>query len=229
MASEMLKVLVAEDEPTMLNLIAEHVRRLGLSVLEAPDGDVAWTLAREHVPDLVILDVMMPGLSGWDVCKRLRSPAEGDRFKSTGVIMLTGIGESLNAITSPLFGADASLDKPFQFDELDATIRAILARYGKNPPAEGSAAAAPKKAARRVASRSTKRASVARKTAAPARKKAAKPAKKAGKTAKKATKKSALPRASAKKAARKAAKKNAAKKGAKKGAAKNSAAKHGRK
>src|SRR5580700_8094563 len=101
-----LKVLIAEDEPAMLSLLCRHMRALGLSVVEASDGDAAWQKAQLHHPDLVLLDVMMPGMSGWEVCKRIKSPNADAAFKATGVIMLTGIGENLNDITSPLFAAD---------------------------------------------------------------------------------------------------------------------------
>lgn len=130
MAPNAIKVLVAEDEPTMLALLASHVRHLGFSVIEASEGDVAWQLLEEQGPDLVILDVMMPGMSGWDICKRLKSHTVGP-LSQTGVIMLTGIGETLNDATSELFGADAWLNKPFEFVDLDRTIYATLASYGK--------------------------------------------------------------------------------------------------
>lgn len=131
------RVLVAEDEPAMLSLVARHLRNMGFSVIEASEGDVAWELAREQLPDLVILDVMMPGMSGWEICKRLKSDtSDGRPFARTGVIMLTGIGENLNEMTSPLFAADAWLNKPFDFAELDARVRETLARYEKPLPAQ---------------------------------------------------------------------------------------------
>ena len=108
-------VLVADDEPTMLELVARHLRSIAkpkLEVLEASDGDEAWRLARERLPDLVVLDVMMPGMSGWEVCRKIRQDAA---LAHTGVLMLTGIGESLIETTSPLFGADEYIDKPFDF------------------------------------------------------------------------------------------------------------------
>jgi DNA-binding response OmpR family regulator len=138
-------ILVAEDEPAMLSLVARHLGNQGYRVLEAPDGAVAWELAQEHTPDLVVLDVMMPEMSGWDVCRKIKSHAAGGPFERTGVIMLTGIGESLNELTSPLFQADEHLDKPFDFADLDKAIRATLARYGKSVPTPPgpSAVAAP--------------------------------------------------------------------------------------
>src|SRR5215471_3811593 len=118
-------VLVADDEPSTLALVASHVRSRGYKVLEASDGDQAWQLAHEHLPDLVILDVMMPGMSGWEVCRKIR---EAVSLAHTGVIMLTGIGENLNEMTSPLYGADAYLDKPFDFGDLDEAIETTLSR-----------------------------------------------------------------------------------------------------
>src|SRR6187549_3224566 len=118
-------VLVADDEPSTLAMVSSHLRSKGYSVLEASDGDQAWQLAHEHLPDLVVLDVMMPGMSGWEVCKKIR---ESVSLAHTGVVMLTGIGESLNELTSPLYGADAYIDKPFEFAELEARIRETLER-----------------------------------------------------------------------------------------------------
>ena len=118
-------VLVADDEPSTLALLGRHLRSKNYTVLEANDGDQAWELAHEHLPHLVILDVMMPGMSGWEVCRKIR---EDVSLAHTGVIMLTGIGETLNEMTSPLYGADAYLDKPFEFSELDRRIAETLER-----------------------------------------------------------------------------------------------------
>ena len=205
----------------MLSLVTRHLKSLGLSVIEAGEGDVAWELAQQHHPDLVLLDVMMPGMSGWEVCKRLKGPASEGKFSSTGVIMLTGIGENLNDMTSPLFAADAWLNKPFEFTDLDEKIAETLARYGKSLPGHSEHAAAPAQAPARPAAAkkavAKKAAAPAKKAAAPAKKPAAKPAaKKAAAPAKKAAapaKKAAAP--AAKPAAKKAAapaKKAAAKK-----------------
>src|SRR6187431_2401215 len=118
-------VLVADDEPSMVAMLSSHLRSKGFSVLEASDGDQAWELAHEHLPNLVLLDVMMPGMSGWEVCRKIR---EAVSLAHTGVIMLTGIGENLNEMTSPLYGADAYLDKPFEFSDLDEKISETLDR-----------------------------------------------------------------------------------------------------
>jgi len=71
----------------------------------------------------VVLDVMMPGMSGWEVCRSIRDDAT---LGHTRVIMLTGIGERLNEMTSPLYGADAFIDKPFEFEDLDAKVDAVI-------------------------------------------------------------------------------------------------------
>src|SRR5690606_2857444 len=116
-------VLVADDEPSTLALVTAHVRSKGFKVIEASDGEMAWQLAHQHLPHLVILDVMMPGMSGWEVCRKIR---ESLPLAHTGVIMLTGIGENLHEMTSPLYGADAHLDKPFEFSDLDDVIDETL-------------------------------------------------------------------------------------------------------
>jgi DNA-binding response OmpR family regulator len=92
-------------------------------VLEASDSDEAMTLILEHRPKLLVLDVMMPGQSGWEVCRSVR---ESEALKDTRVLMLTGIGERLNEMTSPLYGADAYLDKPFEIETLDRKVRELL-------------------------------------------------------------------------------------------------------
>ncbi|XXX73680.1 response regulator [Sorangium sp. So ce134] len=239
------RVLVAEDEPAMLSLVARHLRNLGFSVIEASEGDAAWDLAREHQPDLVILDVMMPGMSGWEICKRLKSDtSDGRPFASTGVIMLTGIGENLNEMTSPLFAADAWLNKPFDFADLDARVRETLARYAKplpetnggnkgQPSAAGEEREAPVSRAQEPSSgaRATGAKRSAANGAATSRAAAKKPAAKKTAAKKPAAKKPAAKKTAAKKpaakkaAAKPAAKKAAAKKAAAKPAAKKTAAK----
>ena len=122
-------ILIADDDPEMRELLAIRLRTLKCKLIEATDGDEAWNAAKKNVPDLVILDVMMPGLSGWEVCRKIREDAS---LNHTGVIMLTGIGERLNEMTSPLYGADEHVDKPFDFAELDFKIKKVISsRRGK--------------------------------------------------------------------------------------------------
>jgi DNA-binding response OmpR family regulator len=116
-------VLIADDDLEILNLTRSLLRRRGFEVIEASDGDEAIRQVLENRPDLVILDVMMPGQSGWEVCRSIR---ETDSLKNTGVIMLTGVGQRMNEMTSPLYGADGHLDKPFEFEVLDDLITQVL-------------------------------------------------------------------------------------------------------
>jgi DNA-binding response OmpR family regulator len=118
-------VLVADDDAQLLGLVARRLKGMGYQVVEAMDGDKAWSAAQKCRPDLVVLDVMMPGMSGWEVCRRIR---ESEDLSDTRVIMLTGIGARLNEMTSPLYGADDYLDKPFDFDAFDRKVRTVLGR-----------------------------------------------------------------------------------------------------
>ena len=209
-------VLVADDEPSMLELVARHLKTMEdpkLEVIEASDGEAAWRLAREHLPDLVVLDVMMPGMSGWEVCRKIR---EDVALAHTGVVMLTGIGENLNMMTSPLYGADAYIDKPFEFEELDEKVKTALEsraaqREGISRPVMngvgGAAKAAPKKAAaKKAAKKVAPVAKAAPKAPAAPAKPAKAPAKAAAKPAKAAAKPAAKPAKKAVKLAKAAAK-----------------------
>jgi len=119
----------------MSSLASQHVRIIGLFAMaslwpESAPGQPTMTqeealrLARREKPNVVVLDVMMPGMSGWEVCRAIR---EDESLGDTGVIMLTGIGERLNEMTSPLYGADGFLDKPFELEDLADKVREILA------------------------------------------------------------------------------------------------------
>jgi len=215
MSEDNLLVLVADDEPSMREMVADHLRQLDepkLDVIVAENGEQALSIARERLPDLVVLDVMMPEMSGWEVCKRIR---EDISLAHTAVLMLTGIGEKVNELTSPLYGADAHIDKPFEFEDLDVKVRETLAARSSqrgeiphtNGTTGGAAAAGPGPAKAKAKAK-----------AAP-KKKAAAPKKKAAKKAKAAPKKAAKKKAAPKKTAKKkaTAKKKPAKKAKKKG------------
>jgi DNA-binding response OmpR family regulator len=154
-------VLVADDEPGMLALVTQHIKTLGYPVAEASDGELAWAIAQTQLPDLVILDVMMPSMSGWEVCRKIR---ENVALAHTAVIMLTGIGENLNQLTSPLYGADAYIDKPFDFSELDQKVRAVLAkRAGQRDGLPGLARTEPEAKTATEPGRAAKKAKKAKK------------------------------------------------------------------
>lgn len=126
-AAKKARILIADDDPELLTMLSLRYAKHGYQVYEAADGLQAVERARKEHPDLIILDVMMPGKNGWEVAKELRhDPAT----KGIGILMLTAIGEKVNELTSPLYGADDYLDKPFIFGELDKKIKAILAKHG---------------------------------------------------------------------------------------------------
>ena len=116
-------VLVADDDPEILTLLGLRLKQRGYEVFEAIDGEKALEEARERVPDLVILDVMMPQKNGWEVARELK---HDEKTKGIGIIVLTAIGEKMNEITSPLYGADAHIDKPFEFERLERVIGGLL-------------------------------------------------------------------------------------------------------
>jgi DNA-binding response OmpR family regulator len=123
-------ILIADDDPEILTMLGIRLSKKGYQVLEAVDGNQTINLARKHHPDLVLLDVMMPGKNGWEVAKELRSD---EQFGNLGIVMLTAIGEKVNEMTSPLYGADAYVDKPFDFSELEEKIKIVLAeRAGRS-------------------------------------------------------------------------------------------------
>lgn len=118
-------ILVVDDTPEILALVETRLRRRGFDVVTAADGDAALVAARARTPDLVVLDIMMPKRNGWEVARALkRDPTT----QSTKIVVLTAIGQQINQITSPLYGADAYLDKPFDFDDLERIIDELLAR-----------------------------------------------------------------------------------------------------
>lgn len=116
-------VLVADDDPDLRSLVRLHLEMMELPVIEANNGeDALETILVEH-PNLVVLDVMMPGLTGWEILRYLRSKSDFDDVK---VLMLTGIGETLNELSSPMYGANDYLDKPFKAQELASKVKALL-------------------------------------------------------------------------------------------------------
>jgi DNA-binding response OmpR family regulator len=120
-----LCILVADDDPEILSLLSVRLKDKGYRVLEASDGVQTLQQARDNRPDLIVLDVMMPGKNGWEVAKELRHDPE---TRDIGIVVLTALGENINEMTSPIYGADAFLDKPFEFATLEAKIRDTLAR-----------------------------------------------------------------------------------------------------
>ena len=124
--------LVVDDEQRLCDLVRGYLEREGFSVLTATDGLAALDLARQHAPDVVVLDLMLPGLDGLEVCRRLRT------FSDAYVIMLTAKAEEIDRIVGLEVGADDYLTKPFSPRELIARVRAMLRR-----PRQGGAESPP--------------------------------------------------------------------------------------
>lgn len=116
-------ILVVDDDPEILGMVSLRLGKRGYRVISAGDGQSAIDQARAEHPELIVLDVMLPGVSGWEVAKTLRDDPATESIK---IVMLTAIGAQLNDMTSPLYGADAHLDKPFEFVALEGTIARLL-------------------------------------------------------------------------------------------------------
>lgn len=119
------KILIVEDEEPLTLLLRYNLEAEGFAVVTVARGDEAETSLREGVPDLVLLDWMLPGISGIELCRRLRSRPETERLP---VIMLTARGEENERIRGLSTGADDYVVKPFSVPELMARIKAILRR-----------------------------------------------------------------------------------------------------
>jgi len=127
----MPKILIVEDEPSMVAGLRDNFEFEGYSVITAPDGVAGLERALSEAPDLVILDVMMPRMSGLDVCKQLKS-----KRPSTPIIMLTARGQEVDKVVGLELGADDYVTKPFSIRELLARVKAVLRRSG-NAPKQG--------------------------------------------------------------------------------------------
>jgi len=119
----MKTILVVDDDPEIVTMLSLRLGKRGYRVISATDGNAAVASAQRERPDLVVLDVMMPGKTGWEVARNLRHDPVTEQVK---IVMLTAIGEQVNEMTSPLYGADAHIDKPFEFDYLEKTIQDLL-------------------------------------------------------------------------------------------------------
>ncbi|HEX8108570.1 MAG TPA: response regulator [Kofleriaceae bacterium] len=116
-------ILVVDDDPEIVTMLTTRLGHRDYKVSSAGDGHRALELARREKPDLVLLDVMMPGKSGWEVARALKQDPVTQGIK---IVMVTAIGEQVNEITSPLYGADAHVDKPFEFERLERVIGGLL-------------------------------------------------------------------------------------------------------
>jgi DNA-binding response OmpR family regulator len=127
----MPRILVVDDEPEIVRGLEDNLRYEGYQTFSATDGEQALALAAREAPDLIVLDLMMPRLSGWDVCRALRA-----RGIDVPIIMLTARGEEADRVRGLELGADDYIAKPFSLRELLARVRAVLRRPGPRQKVE---------------------------------------------------------------------------------------------
>lgn len=130
------KILVVDDEEDILELVKFNLSREGYQVSCALSGEEALTAFRSEVPDLVVLDLMLPGIDGLEVAKRIKGDA---KTKDAAIVMLTAKGEEADIVTGLELGADDYVTKPFSPRVLVARVRAALRKRGKTGTQEDSA------------------------------------------------------------------------------------------
>lgn len=116
------KILVVDDEKKIVEILKAYLEKEGFLVIVAYDGKVALDMVKKELPDLVILDIMLPEISGWDVCRELRKDT------NTPVIMLTALDDTTDKIVGLELGADDYVTKPFDPKEVISRVRAVLRR-----------------------------------------------------------------------------------------------------
>src|SRR5512134_37572 len=116
------RILVVDDEPAVTDLLAYNLRKAHYDVLTAADGRTALQLAKDSKPDLILLDLMIPQIDGFDVCRELRKSSH------VPIIMITARGEEIDRVVGLEIGADDYVTKPFSVRELMARVKAVLRR-----------------------------------------------------------------------------------------------------
>jgi two-component system phosphate regulon response regulator PhoB len=127
------KILIVEDEPSLVEVLSYNLQREGYEVAVAKEGREGLRKAQTHLPDLVILDLMLPGLSGLDICRELRA---SPRTAGVSILMLTAKGEESDQIVGFAVGADDYVTKPFSVKVLLQRIKVLL-RRATNPEPQG--------------------------------------------------------------------------------------------
>ena len=130
-----LKILIADDEPDVVDLVAANLRVAGFEVIRAQDGPSALAAVRKELPSLLVLDLMLPGMSGLEVCRVLKADVA---TAAIPIIMLTAKAEEVDRIVGLELGADDYVTKPFSPRELVLRVKSVLRRNGKGDvPADG--------------------------------------------------------------------------------------------
>ena len=131
----MSRILIVDDEPNLRHTVGYNLRREGYEVVQVPDGETALTAAQSQPPDLVVLDLMLPGIDGLEVCRRLRQGS------AVPILMLTARDTEIDRVVGLEVGADDYLAKPFSMRELMARVKAILRRADLDRAAQQPVAA----------------------------------------------------------------------------------------
>jgi two-component system phosphate regulon response regulator PhoB len=126
--STMSKILIVEDDPDIRELLRFNLEKAGYNLFLAEDGEKALTQARKHSPDIILLDLMLPGVDGLEVCRTLKQDPELQRIP---VMMVTAKGEEMDRVVGLELGADDYVVKPFSLREVVLRIRKILDRREK--------------------------------------------------------------------------------------------------
>jgi phosphate regulon transcriptional regulator PhoB len=126
-------ILIVDDEKDIVELVAYNLSREGYQIAKAYDGHQAMQYIRENQPDLVILDLMLPGINGFEICRMIRKKPGTE---SLPIIMLTAKTDSVDKITGLEIGADDYMTKPFNVRELLARVRSVLRRWEKHAEPE---------------------------------------------------------------------------------------------
>ena len=123
------QILIVDDDQTLLTLLADYLQAADYQTITTPSGMAGLHAFDQYRPNIVILDVMMPGMNGWEVCERLRAKS------SVPIILLTAKGEEIDKLRGFHLGVDDYVTKPFSFAELTARVGAVLARtWGMSSP-----------------------------------------------------------------------------------------------
>jgi DNA-binding response OmpR family regulator len=123
-AADKRKILIADDEPNIVTALEFLLKRAGYDVRTAANGDEALALVESFAPDLVLVDIMMPGKSGYEVCQRMR---EAPQWRHIKIVMVTAKGREAEVSKGLSLGADLYITKPFSTQELIAAIERLLA------------------------------------------------------------------------------------------------------
>lgn len=123
-------ILIAEDDRNTSSLVETYLQKEGFTTIAAYDGEEALRLARESNPGFVILDIMLPSIDGWDICRQIR------KFSDVPILMLSAREEEIDRVMGLSIGADDYVVKPFSPRELVERVKAILRRVASQPPAD---------------------------------------------------------------------------------------------